>query len=224
MLTKVRYSLVAKALFFTRENWQQTVFIFSSKRSFVLTESILLTDKHCGKNTAFPIKVICFISGLQTHLGLLCLEPSAVEAPSSPEPKRKPAWTRRGQGPPTPNKAEVPRPEGLGLSPSWGLLPTQPRLHPPSPDLAVLGEAYRADSWEQVFCDPFHSPLTSSLTSGPEIWREGRLYKFEQTPHPWRSSTATKEIREVRPRQLSASSRPLTLTALERKGWLLGAA
>lgn len=192
---------------------------------------------------AFPIKVICFISGLQTHLGLLCLEPSAAEAPSSPEPKWKPARTRRGHGPPTPNKAEVPRPEGLGLSPSWGLLPTQPCLHPsPSPDLAVLGEAYRAHSWERVLCrghsqwvradtsscapqDPFHSSLTPSLSGGPEIfWRKGRLYKFEQTPHPWRSPTASKEMREARPHQLSASARPLTLTALERKGWLLGAA
>lgn len=192
---------------------------------------------------AFPIKVICFISGLQTHLGLLCLEPSAAEAPSSPEPKWKPARTRRGHGPPTPNKAEVPRPEGLGLSPSWGLLPTQPCLHPsPSPDLAVLGEAYRAHSWERVLCrghsqwvradtsscapqDPFHSSLTPSLSGGPEIfWRKGRLYKFEQTPNPWRSPTASKEMREARPHQLSPSARPLTLTALERKGWLLGAA
>lgn len=96
LLTEARYSLVARALFFHQRKLAANCFIFSSKQPFVLTESILLTDKHCRKNMAFPIKVVCFISGLQTHLGLLCSEPSKSGGPVQPaalaEAGVDPAW------------------------------------------------------------------------------------------------------------------------------------
>lgn len=62
---------------------------------------------------AFPIKVICFISGLQTHLGLLSSELSKSRGPSRPLSRRKPAWTRHRLAPSAHNKPGGPGRRGV---------------------------------------------------------------------------------------------------------------
>lgn len=150
LLTEARYSLVARALFFHQRKLAANCFIFSSKQPFVLTESILLTDKHCRKNMAFPIKVVCFISGLQTHLGLLCSEPSKSRGPVRPaalaEAGVDPAWagtpdSQQGLGPRGwRGRGAQPLPLGGGVC-----SPLPSARASPSPARAAL---VVGDSWE----------------------------------------------------------------------------
>ena len=169
----------------------------------MLTESILLTDKHCGKNMAFPIKVICFISGLQTHLGLLCWEPSKVEAPSSPGPRRKQLQTRPGRAPPDAQQGCSPL-HGVSspLSPVPIPLPAPPWLFLVGPEARTLRADAPEGSWSVGWAGapggaPYPVLPTPTLRGGPAVfWREACPYKFAQTPCPWCT----------RPGQLSASA------------------
>lgn len=92
LLTDNHYSLVAKALFFfsTRENWQQTVFIFSSKQPFVLrvysSDSSTLWKKY---DFSYKKKKKSFVL-IQAHRHIwvssaqILAEPRPHKAPPSP--------------------------------------------------------------------------------------------------------------------------------------------
>lgn len=88
---------------------------------------------------AFPIKVICFISGLQTYLGLLCSELSKRRGPVKPSARAEAGVdpAQAGALPPSGLASFGQRGLGPGLSPLWDLLCTQPRPHP-SPCLALV--------------------------------------------------------------------------------------
>lgn len=79
---------------------------------------------------AFPIKVICFISDLQTHLGLLCSELSKSRGPVKPSAQAEAGVDPAQAGTLPPTRLESLGQRGLGpsLSLSWDLLCAQPRL------------------------------------------------------------------------------------------------
>lgn len=78
---------------------------------------------------AFPIKVICFISGLQTYLGLLCSEFSKSRGPVKPSARAEAGVdpAQAGARPPPGLESFGQRGLGPGLSPLRELLCTQPR-------------------------------------------------------------------------------------------------
>lgn len=70
---------------------------------------------------AFPIKVICFISDLQTHLGLLCSELSKSRGPVKPSAQAEAGVDQAQAGTLPPTRLESLGQRGLGPSLSHGI-------------------------------------------------------------------------------------------------------